>query len=345
MTTTNKYSITSQKPIDSGFDAASTAGDVIEGIDLSGKIAIVTGGYSGIGLETVRVLNAAGAKVIVPARNRDKASKALEHISGVEVETMDLMDPASIDAFAEKFLASNRPLHILVNSAGIMASPLMRDNRGYEAQFSTNHLGHFQLTTKLWPALRQANGARVVAVSSRGHRYSPVVFEDPNFEDREYDPWKAYGQSKTANILFALELDKRGAEENIRAFSVHPGAIIDTDLGRYMSEEFMESLRKLGVIDENDNPIRDPLRQLKTVEQGASTSVWCATNPKLDGKGGVYCENNNISFVLTNQEILDSVSGADSKGNFGVMQHAVDPEAAKHLWQLSEKLVFSAPES
>lgn len=326
---------TPQEPIRSSFGAASTAADVIRGIDLTGKVAIVTGGYSGLGRETTRVLWAAGAKVIVPARDQDKAAKALAGFPNVEIEAMDLMSPASIDAFAAIFLASGRPLHILVNSAGIMACPLMRDARGYEAQFSTNHLGHFQLVERLWPALRQANGARVVAVSSRGHRYSPVVFEDPNFNRRKYEPMSAYGQSKTANILFALELDKRGQAENIRAFSVHPGAIVATDLGRYGSKE---QLLKMGVIDEHGNPILDPLRQLKTVEQGASTSVWCATNPRLAGKGGVYCENNDIASIVTNPAPMGPTSGADSKGNYGVMPHAVDPEAAKRLWALSLEL-------
>ena len=176
---------TLQKPIDSGFGATSTADDVIQGIDLSGKIAVVTGGYASTGLETTRALHAAGAKVIVPARDHDKAARALEGLDGVEIEAMDLMDPASIDAFAERFLASGQPLHILVNCAGIMASPLTRDSRGYESQFATNHLGHFQLVVRLWPALRQANGARVVSVSSWGHRMSPVMFEDPNFERRD----------------------------------------------------------------------------------------------------------------------------------------------------------------
>jgi len=327
---------TPQEPINSGFNAASTATEVIQGLDLTGKVVIVTGGYSGIGLETTRVFHSAGAKVIVPARDQDKASKALAGLQGVEIEVMDLMSPATIDAFVAKFLASGRPLHILVNNAAVMACPLMRDSRGYEAQFSTNHLGHFQLTLQLWPALRQANGARVVAVSSRGHRYSPVVLEDPNFEQREYEPMLAYGQSKTANILFALELDKRGQAENIRAFSVHPGAIVATDLGRYGSKE---QLRKMGVIDEHGNPVLDPLKQLKTVEQGASTSVWCATSPQLTDKGGVYCENNDIASIVTNPVPMGPTSGADSKGNFGVMPHAVDPEAAERLWTLSRQLI------
>jgi NAD(P)-dependent dehydrogenase (short-subunit alcohol dehydrogenase family) len=244
---TLSYKPTPQQAIQSGFSAASTASEVIKGIDLSGKVAIVTGGYSGIGLETARVLRLAGAKVFVPARDAIKAKNALKNISGIEIETMDLLDPDSIDAFVQKFLETGQPLHILVNSAGIMASPLVRDKRGYELQFATNHLGHFQLVTMLWPALRKANGSRVVALSSRGHRYSGVVFEDPNFEHREYDPWMAYGQSKSANALFALELDKRGAEDNIRAFSVHPGTIITTNLGRYLP---VETFQKMGITDE-----------------------------------------------------------------------------------------------
>src|SRR5262245_43584808 len=214
---------TPQAPIGSGFGAATTAAEIVRGRNLSGKIAIVTGGYSGIGRETARVLRAAGARVIVPTRDRDRAAKALYGID-VEIEAMDLLDPASIDAFAARFEAGGSPLHILINSAGIMACPLTRDAHGYEAQFATNHLGHFQLVARLMPALRRAKGARVVSVSSWGHRRSPVVFDDPNFERRDYDRWSAYGQSKTANILFALALDQRAKGDGIRAFSLHPGA-------------------------------------------------------------------------------------------------------------------------
>ncbi|TGL62068.1 oxidoreductase [Leptospira sarikeiensis] len=327
---------TTQNPIHSGFGAASTAEDVIKGIDLKGKTAIVTGGYSGIGVETSRVLRKAGAEVIVPVRNRDKAKETLKGID-VEIEELNLMDPNSIESFAKKFLSSGRPLHILINSAGIMANPLTRDPRGYESQFSTNHLGHFLLTSKLWPALLKANGSRVVSVSSRGHRYSPIVFEDPNFQNREYDPMLAYGQSKTANVLFALELDKRGKAEGVRSFSVHPGVIVDTDLGIHIPKE---SLLKMGVIDSQGNSILDPSRQLKTVEQGASTSIWCATSPKLNEKGGVYCENNDIASIVSDLKPKDPLIGADEKGNYGVFPHAVDPEAATRLWALSEQLVF-----
>src|SRR5260370_26564030 len=180
--------LTQQTPIGSGFGASTTASEVIRGRDLSGKIVIVTGGYSGIGLETTRVLRSAGARVIVPARDHDKAATALEGIDGVEIEAMDLIDPASIDAFAVKFLAAGSPLHILVNSAGIGGAPLTRDARGYELHFATNHLGHFQLAMRLWPALRQANGAPVVARPACAHSRSPICFDDTAFVSREYTP-------------------------------------------------------------------------------------------------------------------------------------------------------------
>jgi NAD(P)-dependent dehydrogenase (short-subunit alcohol dehydrogenase family) len=325
--------LSQQTPISSGFGASTTASEIIRGCDLSGKVAIVTGGYSGLGLETVRVLHSAGAKIIVPARDHDKASKALKGLDDVDIEIMDLLVPASIDAFAEKFLASGRPLHILVNSAGIMACPLTRDARGYESQFATNHLGHFQLAARLWPALCQARSARVVSVSSMGHRYSPIVFEDPNFERREYDRWAAYGQSKTANILFALALDKLGKAKGVRAFSLHPGSIVGTGLEKHLSRE---ELMAGGIIDENGKPILDPTRQLKTVEQGAATSVWCATSPQLDGMGGVYCENCDVAGLMP--EKVGAMNIGDSTRMVGVMPYAIDSKSADRLWSLSEHL-------
>ncbi|MGW2691549.1 oxidoreductase [Streptomyces sp. NPDC001296] len=324
---------TAQQPVHSGFDAASTADEVAKGIDLTGKVAVVTGGYSGIGLETTRVLRAAGAEVVVPARDVERARAALRDVDGVEVEPMDLIDPASIDAFAATFLASGRPLHILVNSAGIMATPLTRDARGYEAQFATNHLGHFQLVSRLWPALVAAHGARVVAVSSRGIRFSPVVFEDLQFADRPYEPFLAYGQSKTANALFAVELDRRGRAEGVRAFSVHPGTIIDTGLAKHLSDD---ALRAAGAMDEEGRPVRDPARQLKTVAQGAATSVWCATSPQLDGLGGAYCENCEISPLVAE---ADEAAWRDNAQIPGVLPYAVDPESAARLWDVSERLL------
>lgn len=324
-----------QQPIGSGFDAASTAAEVIRGTDLTGTTAVVTGGHSGLGLETTRALCSAGATVVVPARFPDRARAMLAGIDGVEIEQLDLMDPASIDAFADRFLATGRPLPILVNSAGIQNVPLTRDARGYEAQFATNHLGHFQLTTRLWPALRQAEGARVVTVSAWAHHLSPVVFDDPNFHRREYDGWLGYGQSKTANILFTVGLDRRGEAAGIRGFSLHPGLIIGTNLSPWTTPEF---LRTNGLVDEHGERVVDPYSGRKTAGQGASTIVWCATAQQLEGMGGVYCENNEVSPVLTSHdENLDMMVGR-VETPVGVMPYAVDPDLADRLWDLSEQL-------
>jgi NAD(P)-dependent dehydrogenase (short-subunit alcohol dehydrogenase family) len=323
---------TPQAPIDSGFNSSSTAVEVIKGIDLSGKTAIVTGGYSGLGREAARELRAAGARVIVPVRDVDRSAAALAGID-VEIEPMDLLDPVAIDAFAERFLAFDQPLHILLNSAGIMANPLIRDARGYESQFATNHLGHFQLAVRLWPALVKAKGARVVSVSSWGHHFSSVVFADPNFERRDYDPWTAYGQSKTANILFAVALDELGKQHGVRAFSLHPGSVPGTGLQKHVSAEEQKAA---GVIGERGELIHDPLKNIKTVEQGAATSIWCATNPQLDGKGGVYCENCDIAVLVDERAPLHL---EDSSKQFGVLDYAIDPVAADRLWNLSEQLL------
>ena len=321
---------TPQAPIGSGFGAASTSAEVIAGRDLTGKTVVVTGGYSGIGVETVRAFYSAGAKVVVPAHDMGKAKANLADMPDVHLVTMDLLDPSSIDAFAEQFLRGDEKLHILVNNAGIMAPPLARDARGYESQFATNHLGHFQLTARLWPSLRRAKGAHLVSLSSVGHRRAPVDFEDPTFEHRDYDPWVAYGQSKSANALFAVRLDAIGDGDGIRAFSVHPGGVV-TNLVRHMS---IEELRAYGVVDERGRPIIDPARNMKTPEQVAATSVWCATSPRLDGLGGVYCEDCDIAVQVP----------GDSKELRGVRPWAMDRNFADHLWHLSEKLtsmVFS----
>lgn len=306
---------TEQKPLHSGFGAKTTAKEVLAGFDLTGKLAVVTGGYSGVGLETTRALAEAGATVIVPARTQEKARAALDGIQRVELETLELIDPASIDAFADRFLGAGRPLDILINNAGIMAPPLRRDARGYESQFATNHLGHFQLTARLWPALKRAGGARVVSVSSTGISFGGVDFDDPNFERHGYDKWKAYGQSKTANALFAVALDKRGEAHGVRAFSVHPGGI-HTDLARDLSAEEL-------AFD----------GELKTPEQGAATSVWCATSPQLDGKGGVYCMDVDIAEAIP--EFTPQVPGQQPTG---VLPWAIDPDLAERLWHLSEKM-------
>jgi NAD(P)-dependent dehydrogenase (short-subunit alcohol dehydrogenase family) len=314
-----------QSPIGSGFKASSTAEEVIRGIDLTGKCIVVTGGYSGIGIETVKAFRSAGAKVFVPARDLVKAAAALSEMPDVVLQPMDLLDPASIDRFAECVLKATDTVDILVNNAGVMAPPLGRDARGYESQFSANHLGHFQLTCRLWPALVRSGNARVVALSSYGHRRAGIDFHDVNFKHREYEPWVAYGQAKTANALFAVALDSIGQRSGVRAFSVHPGGII-TDLVRHMPKELLEASDYL---DKDGRPIIDPENNKKTPQQGASTSVWCATSPQLDGMGGVYCADCDIARALPSDE---------SPEMQGVRPRATDPVAAGRLWQLSEQL-------
>lgn len=317
--------LTQQSPIGSGFGAASTVEEVIRGIDLTGKCAVVTGGYSGIGLETVKAFRSAGAKVFVPARDLAKAKAALAGMPDVVLEPMDLLDPASVDRFAQHVLKATDTVDIVVNNAGVMAPPFSRDTRGYESQFSANHLGHFQLTCRLWPALVRSRHARVVAVSSYGHRRAGIDFHDPNFEHREYDPWIAYGQSKTANALFAVALDSIGKRSGVRAFSVHPGGIV-TDLIRHMSKEEIDASN---IIDKDGAPIIEPENNKKTPQQGAATSVWCATSPQLDGMGGVYCADCEIARALPSDESTEM---------HGVRPRATDPVAAGRLWQLSEQL-------
>jgi NAD(P)-dependent dehydrogenase (short-subunit alcohol dehydrogenase family) len=326
----NNYQGALQHPIGSGFNAASTATEVIKGIDLTGKIAIVTGGNAGIGLETTRVLAAAGATVIVPARDIEKAKKNLEDIPNVEIEAMDLTQSDTIDAFAKKFLASGRPLHLLINNAGIMWVPLQRDSRGIESQLATNYLGQYQLVARLWPALKKANGARVVNVSSYGHQMAPFNFEDPNFEHREYQTLLGYGQSKTASNLFALELDNRAKSFNVRSYSLHPGSIAGTELAR---DADMEVFKQMGFFDENGNMRPEILANLKTIPQGAATTVWCATSPLLDNIGGVYCEDGDVAELD-----LGNFGQDNGLGTRGVQPYSVDESNAKKLWDLSGEM-------
>lgn len=312
-----------QQPIASPHNAHSTASEVAREIDLSGKTAIVTGGYSGLGLETTRALVATGATVIVPARDVSKAEAALHGLTGVEIVSMDLMDRRSVETFAASFLQRDLALPILINSAGVMASPLFRDGDGHEGQFATNHLGHFRLVKGLWPALAKAEGARVISVSSRGHQIAGVDFDDIDFHVRPYDRWIAYGQSKTANILFSVELDRRAADDGIRAFSLHPGQIL-TNLARHLSNE---EIAGFDALDEHGNPIVDPDKGMKSPEQGAATSVWAATTPLLNDKGGLYLEDCNIAPLY---------SGDAARK--GVAPYAIDPDLAARLWDLSERL-------
>jgi NAD(P)-dependent dehydrogenase (short-subunit alcohol dehydrogenase family) len=321
---------TEQKPLSSGFGARTTAEEALGRADLQGKVAIVTGGHAGLGLETTRVLSNAGATVVVGSRDPRKAQMAVAKIKNVEVGELDLASPASIDRFASEFLISNRALDLLINNAGVMATPLTRDERGYELQFSTNHLGHFQLTARLWPALKKSGNARVVALSSRGHARGGVDLSDPNFSKRPYDKWAAYGQSKSANSLFAVELDKRGQKDGVRAFAVHPGGIL-TDLLKYMTDEELSAYgiyRENGVAKVPD--VTKVPERFKTVEEGAATTIWCAVSPQLNGKGGVYCEDCDIAAMVP----------ADSKLLSGVRPWAVDKAAAEDLWILSEKLTL-----
>ena len=326
----NNYQGALQKPINSGFNATSTANDVIKGINLTGKVAIVTGGNAGIGLETTKVLADAGATVIVPARDIEKAKKNLQGIANVELEKMDLIDPESIDGFAHQFLASGRPLHLLINNAGIMWVPLRRNSRGIESQLATNYLGQFHLTARLWPALKKANGARVVNVSSYGHQMASFNFDDPNFLQREYHTLQGYGQSKTASNLFALELDNRGKAFNVSAYSVHPGSIHGTELGR---EASIELFQQMGMCDAEGNIFPEIAARLKSIPQGAATTVWCATSPMLNTIGGVYCENADVAELDLGhiEHKYDNPSSIR-----GVQPYSVDESNAKRLWTWSE---------
>lgn len=328
----NNYQGALQKPLGSGFTAASTSTEVIKGIDLTGKIAVVTGGNTGIGLETTKTLALAGATVIVLARNVEKAKANLEDITNVEIEEVDMMSPSSIDTFAEKFISSGRPLHLLINNAGIMWVPLQRDGRGIESQLATNYLGQFHLTARLWPALKQANGARVVNVSSLGHHNSDFNFEDPNFENRAYETLQAYGQSKTASNLFAMELDNRAKDFNVRAYSLHPGSIGGTELGRNADPE---QFKKLGFLDEDGNIRPEVLAALKTIPQGAATTVFAATSPLLNTIGGVYLEDNDIAELLPTDPSLQTNAKLHQSG---VQQYSLDESSARHLWNLSEEM-------
>ena len=313
--------MTGQAPLPSGFGMRSTASDVIAGTDLTGKTALVTGGYSGLGLETVRALAGAGARVLVGARRPEAAAADLDGISGVEILKLDLSDPASIDAFAAEVAGVTAKIDILINNAAVMANALTRDLRGYESQFATNHLGHFQMTTRLWPLLKAAGaGTRIVSLSSIGHRIGGVDFDDVHFDRRDYNKWQAYGQAKSANALFAIHLDALGKPHGIRAFAVHPGGIA-TPLQRHLT---MEEQVAMGWYDAEGNVNAG----FKSVEQGAATSVWCATSPMLDGKGGVYCEDCDIAAPC--------VEGMNV--NTGVRHHAIDPVVAARLWTVSEQM-------
>jgi NAD(P)-dependent dehydrogenase (short-subunit alcohol dehydrogenase family) len=305
-----------------GFEA--TAAEVINGISLAGKNAIVTGASSGIGVETARALAGAGAAVTLAVRDLTAGERVAEDIRAgtsnpaVDVRRLDLADLASVRGFTKAF---DKPLHILVNNAGVMALPDRQlGSGGWEQQMATNHLGHFALATGLHGALTAAGGARIVSLSSVAHLRSPVVIDDLGYERRPYDPGEAYGQSKTANVLFAVEVTRRWASDGVFANAVHPGAIADSNLARHIDPEVLEQLRSSGRY------------RFKSLEQGAATSVLVATSPQLAGIGGLYFEHNNQA------ETVDDAAAAYERGH-GVARYALDSDNAQQLWEVSEAML------
>jgi len=311
----------------SGFSAISTTDEVLNGLDLVGRRFLVTGASGGLGLETSRALAAKGAIVVMAARDQVKNETAAAGIRAAHPDAklesliLDLGSLKSVRAAAAEFMSRNVALHGLILNAGIMATPLGHTVDGFEQQFGVDHLGHFLLARDLLPRLVESAPARVVVLSSAGHRMGDVDFDDVNFERRDYEPFLAYGAAKTCNVLHAVEIDNRYRDKGVRAFAVHPG-VIHTELSRYMTEETLTSL--ITRLSE-----RPTAMAWKSPEQGAATSVWAATSPLLEGRGGEYCEDCNVSAVVPDDELDDG----------GVAARAVDPARAAALWALSEKLV------
>ncbi|MFZ2576157.1 MAG: SDR family NAD(P)-dependent oxidoreductase [Lactococcus hircilactis] len=333
--------MTNQEPIANyKFNYKTTANKVMKNVDLSEITIIITGGYSGIGLEMTEQLSRAGAKIIIPARRMEVAKKNLSKIKNIDILPLDLTNPESIHQFAENFLQNHSKLDILINSAGLMYLPLKRDSRGIEYHFATNHLGHYQLTMELLPALKKAKNARVINLSSRAQQMTPLL-EDWNFENPEhYTPQIGYQQSKTANVLFSVKLDNLGKKYGIRSFAVHPGMIPMTNIGRqnlhvtpwlrYLIDHFklihipvFFTALKVGFD-------RSKYRYLKTIAQGAATPLWAATSSDLEDKGGVYCEDVNIARLMTSEE-ADNFAG-------GVRPHSLAADAADRLWSISKSV-------
>jgi len=323
--------------------ATSTTDNVLSGIRLDGKRILVTGASAGLGVETARALAAHGATVVGAARDLDKAARAIagarqEAAAGgggsIELVELDLASLASVRACSDKLLAEAKPFDIIIANAGVMATPPGKTADGFETQFGTNHLGHFVLVNRLASLL--TDGGRVVMLASSGHRFANVDLDDPGFERTPYDPFVAYGRSKTANILFAVAFDQRHRARGIRAAAVHPGGI-QTELGRHMGEEqltnMVESINKQ-LASEGKAPF-----QFKTIPQGAATSVWTAAVASADDIGGRYCENCHVSGVVPDDAVITPVSE-------GVRIYALDPANAAALWRKSEQMVnetFAAP--
>jgi NAD(P)-dependent dehydrogenase (short-subunit alcohol dehydrogenase family) len=313
----------------SSFGAESTTDDVLDGIDLSSRRVLVTGASAGLGVETSRALAAHDASVTMAVRDLDKGAAAMEQIlaavpdAQLDLRRLDLADLASVRAFASGFLADHPALDILIGNAGVMACPQGTTVDGFETQFGTNHLGHFLLLQLLTPALVAAGTARVVLLSSAGHRLGDVDLDDPSWERTPYDPWVAYGRSKTANVLCAVALDERLSSQGVRAFAVHPG-VIATELSRHMTPETWAAFQAM-------RPPGDTT-VMKSIPQGAATTVYAATSPDLDGLGGRYLEDCHLA------ELTD-----DPVSRSGVRAYALDRERARALWELSERLVDATP--
>jgi NAD(P)-dependent dehydrogenase (short-subunit alcohol dehydrogenase family) len=323
-----------QHPLPTPFSATSTAFDVLDGVDLTGREVIVTGGHGKLGREVTRTLAAAGASVTIASRDTGRAAAAVDGITGVRAEQLDLTDPASIDAFAQRWLESGRALNVLVNNAAVLFGPLRRDARGHELQFATSHLGHFQLTRALLPALRAASGtaggARVVSVTSGAARFGEIRWDDLDFVTG-YDPAAAYGQAKRANVLFTVELDRRYGPEGIRAFATHPGVIIGP--GPHSPAQ-IAGYRAQGLVDESGETVIDPAGGKKTVAQGAATLVFGAASPLLEGIGGVYLKDSDVAVLDDEQRPL-SAHSIPSDANSAML----DPNDARRLWDVTETLL------
>ena len=317
-----------QKPVNSGFYAKSEPSEILEGVDLSGKVAMVTGGYSGIGLETSRALKEAGARVIVPARRTEIAKSELNGLIGDEdIFELDLANPVSVYKFVGSFVESNIPLDILINNAAVMACPQMPTKEGWDLQFAVNHIGHFILTKGLLPSMIKSSEARLVTLSSTGHKLSGIQWEDVHFENT-YDKWKAYGQSKTAASLLAVEVGNRMRDEGIKTYSVHPGGIF-TPLQRHLEKEEMIALGWLG---EDGELSEMAAANFKSPSQGAGTSLWAATSPMLNDVSGVYCENCDVAARQEDGPMARYI---------GVADWAVDTDEASKLWDLTEHTLES----
>ena len=320
-----------QTPTKSGFHSKTNADEITNGIDLNEKIAIVTGGYSGIGLETTRELVASGAKVIIPAKRTEVAVQNLEGIVSKEnIVEMDLGNLNSVKKFTEDFKESFGKLDLLINNAGIMACPETRIGNGWESQFAVNHIGHFLLTKELMDTMAENDSARFVSLSSSAHSLTGILWDDIHFQNNPYDKWMAYGQSKTASSLIAIEFHRRMVDKGVSGFSVHPGGIL-TPLQRHLQKEEMVAL---GWMDENGSPSEMAKNFFKTTSQGASTTLWCATSSSLNGIGGVFCEDCDIA--KRKNEVDESL-----QRYFGVADWAVDTEEASKLWDVTEKMLSS----